>query len=290
MKYLRQVGAASIVALCVAVPAARAQGRDVAFDFKSSETTTMQGNTTKGESTAHAVMSQGRLRFEMAGNSRMTAIPGFTPGSTIVMILPDNGNTFILLQPDKKQYMKINPSAMIENLQKMMESMGSTMTFEITGDDPKVENLGAGPDVMGHHTQHWRVTSNAKVKVGAMGQIQSTEINTVSDEYIAPDVTMLGNPFRGIQSNPMGDMFGSSAKTYTDKLLAARKKITAGTPLRTEQTAKTDSPRGPMVSSAVMEITKIQSVNATPDMFEIPPGYTEIKFPMPGAPPGGKTN
>jgi len=223
----------------------------------------------------------------MSGNSPMGNIPGLAQGEPITLILPDTGRTFIIMQPTKHQYMTINPSAMMEGMQKMMEGMGATMTFEITGDDPKVENLGAGPDILGHHTAHWRTTSITKVKIVAMGQTQQTEATTVVDQYIAHDVNNLDDPFRGLQRNPMADMFGSGAKEYLEKMQAARKKLPSGSPLRTEQSVKIISAGRESSGTSVSEVTKISNVRATDDMFKVPPDYTMLKMPMPGGPPPG---
>ncbi|HEY6084471.1 MAG TPA: DUF4412 domain-containing protein [Nitrospira sp.] len=287
MLNLTRLGTASALAFCLAGLPAEGQGNDVAFDFKMSGTNMTGTTEKKGESTGHAIMSKGRMRLEMSGNSPMGNIPGLAQGEPITLILPDTGRTFIILQPTKHQYMTINPSAMMEGMQKMMESMGATMTFEITGDDPKVENLGSGPDILGHHTSHWRTTSITKVKVGAMGQTQQTEATTVVDQYIAPDVKNLDDPFRGLQRNPMADMFGSGAKEYLEKMQAARKKLPSGSPLRTEQSVKIISAGRESSGTSVSEVTKISNVRATDDMFKVPPDYTMVKMPMPGGPPPG---
>ena len=285
MRNLIRLGTASAFALCLAGAPARGQGDDVAFDFKMSGTNMSNGTEKKGESTGHAIMSKGRMRLEMSGNSPMGNIPGLSQGEATILILPDTGRTFLILQPSKHQYMSINPSAMIEGLQKMMEGMGQTMTLELTGDDPVVENLGAGPDILGHHTHHWRTTSTTKVKVGVMGQSQTTEATTVVDQYIAPDVRNLDDPFRGLQRNPMADMFGSGAKDYLEKMQAARKKLPAGSPLRTEQKTKINANGRESNASSVSEVTKISSVRATDDMFKVPSDYTQVKLPMM---PGGR--
>jgi hypothetical protein len=118
-----------------------------------------------------------------------------------------------------------------------------------------------------------------------MGQSQTTEATTVVDQYIAPDVKNLDDPFRGLQRNPMADMFGSGAKEYMEKMQAARKKLPAGSPLRTEQHVKINANGRESNASSVSEVTKISSVRATDDMFKVPAEYTQVKMPMPGGPP-----
>lgn len=280
MPHLNRIVASSLLSVCLLAPSARAQAADVAFDFRQTETRTTSAKTTKSEITGHTVMSKGRMRMEMSGSAPLGAIPGFGSDSSFTMILPDTGRTFILLSPEKKQYMQVNPSAMMDGMQKMMEGMGQKMSMEITGDDPKVENLGKGPEVMGHHTVHWRVTTNTQVRFGMMGQNQEMELANVSDMFIAPDIKNLTDAFRGLQRNPIVDMFGSAAKDYIAKAEAARKRLPEGAPLRVESHGKTRNARGETVVSSVMEMTAIRKINATNEMFAIPAGYTQMQMPM----------
>ncbi|HUQ20136.1 MAG TPA: DUF4412 domain-containing protein [Gemmatimonadaceae bacterium] len=287
MRHLIQIAAASTLSFCLFAPSLRAQGDDVAFDFRQTETRKTPGKTTTTETTGHAVMSKGRMRMDMTGSGAPAQIPGFGPGSTFTMILPDNGRTFILLSAEKKQYMQVNPSAMMEGMQKMMEGMGQKMAMEISGDDPKVENLGKGPDVMGHHTAHWRMTTNTQVRFGIMGQNQEMGLANVSDMFIATDMKNLPNPFRGLQRNPIVDMFGDAAKDYMAKTEAATKKLPEGAPLRIESHGKMRNARAETDVSSVMEVTAIRKINAKDEMFAIPAGYTQMQMPMmPGV---GKT-
>ncbi|HVD61369.1 MAG TPA: hypothetical protein VNC11_10900 [Gemmatimonadaceae bacterium] len=266
--------------LSVVAPRVGAQ-TGVAYDFRMRDSScTASGTSNIGESTGHAVWSQGRVRFEMTGNFPRESVPGFTPGRSTVLILSDTGRSVVMLDPEKKQYVKFDPSGMMEGMQKVMESMGGKMTMEMTGDDPKVENLGAGPDVMGHHTSHWRISSDMSVKVGVMGQSQETRTATVADEYVATDVPHVSEPFHGLVSSPLSEMFGSSAKTYFAKLAAARSKMPVGAPLRSEMHMKTTSAGKVNESNTVMEITNIKNITATPDIFAIPADYTQMEFPM----------
>jgi hypothetical protein len=284
MPHFNKIVAGSLVSLCLFAPSARAQTDDVAFDFRATQARTTSGKTTKTETTGHAVMSKGRMRLEMTGSGPMAGVGGFGQGSTFTMIVPDKGNTFIMLQPEKKQYMQVNPSATMEGMQKMMEGMGQKMKMEISGDDPKVENLGKGPDIMGHHTVHWRVTTDTRTRFGVMGQIQEMEIANVSDMFIATDIKNLRNPFRGLERNPIVDMFGDAAKEYVAKTEAARKKLPDGAPLRVESHGKTSNARAESDVTSVMEVTAIRKINATNEMFAIPAGYTQMQMPkMPGA-------
>ena len=243
------------------------------------------GKPTSGGGTGHAVISNGRVRYEMTGNSRMMTMPGMEQGDSVTFILLDSGMTFILLQPKKKTYMRFRPAEMMQGMQKMMEGMGAAMKFDITGSDPKVEKIGAGPDILGHHTTHYRVTGTMKVSMAVMGQTHGMETKSEVDEYVAQDLANLTDPFRNLGSNSMGGVFGASAKDYMDKMKAARARI-PGFPLRAETHAIVSGEGQGSDVKTVQEVTAIHMITAASSLFDVPAGYTEVTLPnMPTMPP-----
>lgn len=255
-----------------------AQGHDVAIDFRTSESGMSGGKPVNGSGTAHAVFSKGRVRYDMTGNTRGMALPGMAQSDNTSFIILDNGATLIFLQPKTRQYMRMRPAESMDGMQKMMEGMGGAMKFDVSGDDPKVEKLGAGPTILGHHTTHYRVTGRIKVSVAVMGQTQGIETSTVSDEYVSPDVESVPDPFHSLGSNPVGGMFGASFKTYMDKMRAAQAKL-GGFPLRMESHVTTSSAGQSSDMRSVNEITAIHTIIASPSLFEVPAGYTQVMMP-----------
>src|SRR5258706_1849323 len=176
----------SVLGLCAFTVQAREQGDDMAYDFKMIDSGTVGMQTMNGSSTGHAVVSKGKIRMDVSGSARALAMPG-NPGSDVTIIMLDSGKTVIYVNPKTKQYMQINPMEMMDRMQKMMEGMGATMKFDFTG-DPKVENLGAGPEILGHKTKHYRMTTAMKMTMSAMGESQTIETSSVTDEYLATDI------------------------------------------------------------------------------------------------------
>lgn len=262
-----------------------AQGHDLAIDFRTSESGMSGGKPVNGSGTSHGVFSKGRVRYDMAGNTRGMALPGMDPSDSTTFIILDNGATVIFLQPKTRRYIKMRPAETMDGMQKMMEGMGSAMKFDVSGDDPKVEKLGAGPTILGHHTTHYRVTGRMKMSFAVMGQTQGVETSTVSDEYVSPDIANITDPFRSLGSSPVGGVFGASFKTYMDKMKAAQAKV-GGFPLRMETHATTSSAGQSSDIKSVNEITAIHTITASPHLFEVPAGYTQITMPtMPTMPP-----
>jgi len=286
VSYLSRFAIALFVSVPVLAGSVQAQGHDLAIDFRTSESGMASGKPMNGSGTAHGVFSKGRVRYDMKGNTRGMALPGMAPSDSTSFIILDNGATIIFLQPETKQYMRMRPAEAMDGMQKMLEGMGAAMKFDVSGDDPKVEKLGPGPTILGHHTTHYRVTGRMKVSVAVMGQSQGVETSTVSDEYVTPDIENITDPFHGSGSSPVGGMFGASFKTYMDKMKVAQAKL-GGFPLRMETHVTTSSAAGQSSDiRSVNEITAIHTITASPSLFEVPAGYTQITMPtMPNMPP-----
>ena len=283
MKNIARIVSFSLLGFCAFSIQARAQGDDMAYDFKMTDSGTVGMQTANGVSTGHAVVSKGKIRMDVSGSARSLAMPG-SPGADITIIMLDSGKTVIYVNPKAKSYMQINPMEMMDRMQKMMEGMGATMKFDFTG-EPKVENLGAGPVILGHKTQHYRMTTAMKMTMNAMGESQTIETSSITDEYLAPDLEKSTDLFVGM-SNGMSGMMGGSNKEYLEKIKQLKAKLPKGMELRAETQSAVKMAQGSQSMKNVREVTAIKKTPATPDQFTVPAGYTKIELPMgPGAPP-----
>jgi hypothetical protein len=257
----------------------------MAFDFRMTDSGTAATQKINGESTGHALVSKGRVRLDVKGTARGLAMPGAATGNDVTLIMLDSGKTLIYLNPKTKQYMQFNPMEVMDRMQKMMEGMGASMKFEFTG-DPKVETVGDGPAILGHKTQHYRITTGMTMTMSMMGESQVMEMSSVTDEYLAPDLRNVTDPFRNMSSNGMSGMMGASNKAYLERLKAVQAKLPNGMELRAE-THITVSGAGQMQNvTNVREITSIHSTTVSEDHFAIPAGYTKIELPL--GPGGGR--
>ena len=282
MKNLTRI-ALSLLAISASSVQVRAQGDDMSYDFKMTDSGTVGMQTINGTSTGRAVVSRGRVRMDVSGNARGLTMPG-NSGQDVTIIMLDSGKKVIYINPKTKQYMQMNPMETMDRMQKMMESMGATMKMDFTG-EPKVENLGAGPDILGHKTQHYRMTTAMKMTMNAMGQSQVIETSTITDEYIAPDIKSATDPFSSM-SNGMSGMLGGSNKEYLEKVRQLKEKLPKGMELRAETQSTVSTPGGAQNMKNVREVTAIKKTAVTDDQFAVPAGYTKIDFPMgPGGPP-----
>ena len=260
---------------------ARAQSRAMAYNFRMSDS----GSTSvPGMSTGRAVVSKGRVRMDLKGTARGLGMPGMSPGDDVSLILLDAGKTVIYINPKTKQYMQINPIETMERMQKMMDGMGAMMKFEFTG-NPKVDNVGAGPVILGHKTRHYRITTGMKMTVSMMGESQTTEMSAVSDQYLALDLKSMTDPFSNMSTNSMGSL-GASNKEYVARLRAAQAKLPKALELRTETQVRLSAAGQSQNVKSVREITGIENTTVSDDLFVPPKGFTRIDLPL--GPAGGR--
>jgi hypothetical protein len=253
---------------------AHAQARDMAFEFKMTDS---GATTVPGVSTGHAVVSRGRVRLDVKGSARALAMPGVAGGDDIIILMLDSGKTIIYINPKTKQYMQLNPMETMDRMQKMMEGMGATMKFEFTG-EPKIDNVGLGPVILGHKTQHYRITTGMKMTMNMMGDSQTMEVSSVSDEYLAPDLKNIADPFRNMSSG--SGTIGGTNKEFVARLKAAQAKLPNAMELRAEMRVTVNSAGQAQHLTTIREITGIQSTTASNAQFVVPAAFTKVDFPL----------
>lgn len=274
-----RIAGASLLALVTAsaLPAQNA-GKDLALDFRTSTTT--EGAPEAGVFTGHIVGSGTKVRIDLSTAGGRSPSPLATDGP-VSMIVSDSGRTITYLDSKNSQYMSFRPGEMLAEAQ----SMGG-VNMEFSDTDAKVENLGAGPRILGHPTAHYRVGTRLTMTITGMGQRQSVKIASSTEYFYPTDIKSALNPFASITGTDMIGMFGGTNKEFAAKLKAAEKQLPKAPPLRTSTTATITTDGTSRVTKSNTEVTSVQWVNADPKVFEIPAGYSAVQLPtMGGAPP-----
>ena len=249
-----------------------APGKNLAMDFRTIVTT--QGMPDTGVIQGHAVGSADMLRMDitMKGpGAQVSPLGG--PGGEVSMILSDSGKTVTYLDSKVSHYLRVRPADMLAEAQKTGVKMG------FSGTEAKVDNLGAGPAILGHPTSHYRIGTGMTMTISAMGQEQVVKISSTADYYYATDIQGVVNPFASLSGGDMAAMFGSSNKEFADKMKAMQAKLPNNTPLRATSTSTMISQGQTRVTSTQGEVTSVKWVDANPKLFEVPSTYTPVTLP-----------
>jgi len=256
----------------VAAPAVSPAGKNLAIDFRTTVTT--QGQPDTGVIQGHAVGSADKMRMDLkmqGPGAQVSPLGG--PGGEVSMILSDSGKTVTYLDSKASHYLRVRPADMLAQAQQTGVKMG------FSGTEAKVDNLGAGPTILGHPTSHYRIGTGMTMTLTAMGQDQVVKISSTADYYYADDIKGVVNPFASMSGGDMAAMFGSSSKEFADKLKAMQEKLPKGTPLRASSTAMMSAQGQTRITSTQAEVTSVQWVDADSKIFEIPSTYTPVTLP-----------
>jgi hypothetical protein len=256
----------------VAAPAVAPAGKNLAIDFRTTVVT--QGQPDTGVIQGHAVGSADKMRMDLkmqGPGAQVSPLGG--PGGEVSLILSDSGKTVTYLDSKASHYLRVRPADMLAQAQQTGVKMG------FSGTEAKVDNLGAGPTILGHPTSHYRIGTGMTMTITAMGQDQVVKISSTSDYYYADDIKGVVNPFASLSGGDMAAMFGSSSKEFADKLKAMQDKLPKGTPLRASSTAMMTAQGQTRVTNTQAEVTSVQWVDADSKIFDIPSTYTPVTLP-----------
>lgn len=269
---LRFAGAAALTLVPLSYVRAQTAGKDLAMDFRM--TNIVQGMADTGVVTGHVVDSNGKVRIDMATNGAGSPLSPLSTGGAISEIVTDSGKTITYLDSKKSQYLRIRPADMLAQAQKIQG-----MKMEFSGTEAKVDNLGAGPAILGHPTSHYRVGTGMTMTISAMGQQQTVQIASTTEYFFATDLKSQANPFSSLSGADMANMFGSNNKDFADKMKAAQDKLPKSPPLRTTTSAKVIAQGQTHVTNSNIEVTSVEWVKADPKMFDVPASFTSVQLP-----------
>lgn len=257
-----------------------AAGKNLAMDFRT--TVIIEGMPDTGVIQGHAVGSADKLRMDLTmkgPGAQVTPLGG--TGGEVSMILTDSGKTVTYIDSKNNKYLRVRPADML------VQAQQTGVKMDFSGTEAKVDNLGAGPTILGHPTSHYRMGTGMTMTISAMGQVQTVKISSSSDYYYANDIKGVINPFASLSGGDMAAMLGSSNKEFADKMKAMQEKLPKGTPLRASSTATMVAQGQTRITNTQAEVTSVQWVDANPKAFEVPSTYTPMTLPGMGGAQGG---
>ena len=281
MRFASRLASALALALAPLTFAhAQEAGKNLALDFRT--TVIVQGRPDTGVITGHAVGTAEKMRVDVKMQGSGSQPGMLSSQGEVSMIVTDSGKTITYLDSKNSQFLRVRPTEMVAQAQQME---GMKMDFSDT--EAKVDNLGAGPTILGHPTAHYRVATGMTMKISAMGQEQTVKIGSTTDTYYATDIKADLNPFASVSAGDMANMFGTTNKEFAAKLKAVQAKLPKGTPLRAVNSSTLVSQGQTKVTNSQAEVTGIKWVPTDPKAFEVPAAYTAAPLPGMGGSGGG---
>lgn len=258
--------------------AAMAQSKPgVSFEQTLLAVTTARGRTDTTTTLLHTTSAGGDGRIEVE-KGKFPNMGPFSPGPHAVIIMRDGGNQFFFLNPDEKQYLSLKPFEMIEGVQKMLDGMGGSMSFDTAGSGLGLDSVGPGPSIDGHPTLTYRLRIAMKMTMSMMGQSNVVDTRSSEEIQVAPD---LGD-YAGVASmNRFAELTEAMGfpKGYYEKLAATRRKI-RGFTLRAVTHTTTTANGVTRTRDQTIETRNVQRVAVSDSLFVVPADYKPVKMPI----------
>jgi hypothetical protein len=268
----RLISALALILVPIAFAHAQDAGKNLALDFRT--TVVVLGKPDTGVITGRAVGTADKMRLDVKMLGSGAEVGMLASQGEVSMIVTDSGKTITYLDSKNSQYLRVRPTEMVAQAQQM-----GGMKMDFSGTEAKVDNLGAGPTILGHPTSHYRVVTGMTMKISAMGQEQTVKIGNTTDTYYATDIKSELNPFASVNGGDMANMFGTTNKDFAAKMKAVQAKLPKGTPLRAVSSSTLTSHGESKVTNSRAEVTSINWVAADPKAFEVPSTYTAVPLP-----------
>lgn len=278
MRYLKLVHCA-LPALLVAATAAAQSRPGISMDQTMSTVRTSASRTDTSTAVMHMISAGTDARIEIDSGRIMPSVGPFSPGPHAVMIMRDGGGEMVYLNPDKKQYISIKPFEMMQGVQKMMESMGGSMTVDTSATRISIDSLGPGPTIDGHPTVTYRLTTTMRMKVSMMGQSNVIDTQNTQEIQAAPDMASFADLNTGLNRFAEYSQSMGMTKDLLEKRAAAQRKV-RGFPLRSVKHSTTSSNGVTRTAIETIETRNIKRVTVPDSAFAIPGDYKPISMPM----------
>ena len=273
----------AISALLLAESSAAQSRPGLSFDQTIQSVTFSASGIDTAKTEMHMTAAGGDARVDVKHGKIAENMGAFSPGSHAVMIMRDSGREMIFLNPDQKQYFSIKPLEMMQGMQKMLESMGGSMTVDTSVSRVSLDSLGPGPTIDGHPTLKYRLTMVMRMTMSMMGESNVVDNQSTQDIQTATDLGDFSDLTTGVNRFAELSQSAGFPKGYLDKLAATKRKM-HGFPLRSmkHSTVSVNSTKRTAVETT--EARNIQRVTVPDSLFAIPGDYKPVAMPaMPGS-------
>jgi uncharacterized protein DUF4412 len=272
----------AIPAFLSAAPAIAQSKPGVSFDQTMVSVTGANGRTDSATIVMHTTSASDDSRIDVEKGNFPTMGP-FSAGPHAVVIMRDGGKEIIFLNPDAKQYLSIKPFVMMEGVQKMLESMGGSMSIDTSGSRVELDSVGPGPAIDGHPTLTYRLTTVMRMIMSMMGERRVADNQSTQEIQVATDLGDFAGVATMSRFAEVTQAIGLP-KAYAENLAATRRKM-HGFPLRA--VIHTTNTANGMTRTVVqtIESRNLKRLPVPDSLFVVPGDYKPVTMPvMPGMP------
>lgn len=282
MRYLK-LAQSALPALLLAATATAQSRPGISMDQTINTVRTSAGRTDSSTVVLHMISAGADARIEIESGSIAPSGGPFSPGPHTVMILRGGGGEVVYLNPDKKEYMSVKPFEMMQGVQKMMESMGGSMTLDTSATHVTIDSLGPGPAIDGHPTVSYRLTMAMRMRVAMMGQSNVIDNQTTQDIQAATDMVSFADLIVGTNRFAEFSQSTGMSKDLFDKVAAIRQKV-RGFPLHAVKHSTSVVNGVTQTAVETMDTRNIKRMTVPDSAFAIPGDYKPISMPAMPAP------
>ena len=277
MKFARR----AIPALLIAATATAQSKPGISFDQTMVSVTSARARTDTATTVMHSTSAGDDARIDFEKGSFPT-LGAFTPGPHAVVIMRDGGKEIFFINPDQKQYVLFKPFEMMEGVQKMLESMGGSMSVDTSVSRVNLDSVGPGPAIDGHPTLTYRLTSVMRMTMTMMGERHVVDNQSTQEIQAATDLGEFGD-LAGVNRFAELTQAMGIPKGYFETLATTRRRI-HGFPLRAVVHTTTSAAGTTRTADQTIETRNLKRLPVPDSLFTIPGDYKPVAMPgMPGA-------
>lgn len=184
------------------------------------------------------------------------------------LLTTDGGETFFLVNPAEKSYMRWDMSQVMN----MLDGMKGLVSIEITNTEIDKLEEKAGGEVLGHDTRYVRFQSSFDTKIKVMGMKRSSSTETLQEVWVTDDydVAAMSAWFKGLRSTGAKEM---------DDLFQKSMDAVDGFALKSVAVSTTVDRKGRETRSrTVTEVTEVREESIDAAQFDMPAGYQETQL------------
>lgn len=201
----------------------------------------------------------------------------FADGSGQYFLITAGGHRITVVNTERHEYSVLDDSTFDRLVGQTLNAL-PMLNIALSGVRVDGDTLGAGGPILGHPTDHYRLTQEFTLTIGAFGITgQRTHNTVVTDYWLARDLNLPHNPVVGMLAR-LTTVLAQADRDFAHRTAEALRPVAERTPLRIEVRSTADQGNGKVrVQSQAIEVTSLERARVDTTRFRVPDGYTETQ-------------